>query len=104
MVSRYPTAEAAEAASTEPSRRHLRLTLQQFSLCVDTCGTIFVLLRPYFVRALQDNPDDPTGSPYADAYLALVERSSMLIEVLRNLQALFPLVSTRHWFFWVSRA
>lgn len=77
---------------------------------------MFLLLRPYFVHALYTFPEDPTHSPYADAYLAVIERSSvsqgvleklnltlqMMIAMLRSIHSLFPLLSTRHWQFWVG--
>ncbi|KAL1408563.1 hypothetical protein Q8F55_005376 [Vanrija albida] len=100
MVSRYTTQLAADAATPEPSRKDLKLTFQQHSLTLDYCAAVFLLLRPYFVHALYTFPEDPTHSPYADAYLAVIERSSMMIAMLRSIHSLFPLLSTRHWQFW----
>ncbi len=61
---------------------------------------------------------DPTTSTYGNAYLAVFERSCVcgsvfsnitdqdllqtMVEILRSLHSLFPLTSTRHWFFWVG--
>lgn len=100
MVSRYTTTEAADEATPEPSRRDVRLAFQQHALTLDYCAGVFLLLRPYFVHALYSHPVDPTQSPYGDAYLAVIERSSMMIAMLRSIHGLYPLLSTRHWQFW----
>ncbi|EJT45626.1 hypothetical protein A1Q1_05775 [Trichosporon asahii var. asahii CBS 2479] len=100
MVSRYTTTAAADEATPEPSRRDVRLAFQQHALTLDYCAGVFLLLRPYFVHALYSHPEDPTQSPYGDAYLAVIERSSMMIAMLRSIHGLYPLLSTRHWQFW----
>ena len=97
MVSKYPTLADVEA-NTPPPSRNLRVVFQSHDLIDNACILVLSLFRPYFVHAVQTA--DPSSSPYADAYLAVIERSGMLIANLRSLHSLFPLVSTRHWFFW----
>ena len=93
MVSRYPTPEAADEQSPMPSRTDLRNTFrvsatraymelitQQHALAMNYIGSVFTLLRPYFVQALNTHPEDPTQSPYAKAYLAIIERSSVSLK------------------------
>ncbi|KAJ5113711.1 hypothetical protein N7456_002245 [Penicillium angulare] len=97
MVSRYSTLAEVEA-NTPPPSRNLRLVFQSHDL-IDVASTLILsMFRPYFVHATQES--DPTTSIYGEAYLAVIERSSMLIANLRSLHSTFPLVSTRHWFYW----
>jgi hypothetical protein len=77
MVSKYKTPADADADSLTPSRNDLRLALQQHDLTHNTCSTVLTLLRRFFVEAMQAHPNDPTKSPHGEAYLAVVERSSV---------------------------
>lgn len=98
----------------------LILIHQQHNLALLTSELVFMLLRPYFADALLTHTRDPTRSPYGMAYLAVFERSKvsftmlwlsrllsatdsiqMMVAVLISLHSLFPLISVRHWFFWV---
>ncbi|CAK7222132.1 hypothetical protein SCUCBS95973_004737 [Sporothrix curviconia] len=111
MASRYATQAAAEA-DTPPPTRDLRLVFQSHDLIDCTSSLLLSMFRPYFIRAVKAaaaagpaaDPTAPTSpslaSPYAEAFLAVVERSRMLIANLLSLHALFPRISTRHWFFW----
>lgn len=97
MVSKYPTVPEVEA-NTPPPSKNLRLVFQSHDL-VDIASTLILsMFRPYFVHATQAR--NPSTSVYAEAYLAVIERSSMLIANLISLHSIFPLISTRHWFFW----
>lgn len=115
MASRYAT-QAEVEADTPPPTRDLRLVFQSHDLIDCTSSLLLSMFRPYFIRAVKaaaaDGPAaDPTApssssssslssSPYAESFLAVVERSRMLIANLLSLHALFPRISTRHWFFW----
>ncbi|CAK7199490.1 hypothetical protein SEUCBS139899_002170 [Sporothrix eucalyptigena] len=111
MASRYATQSEAEA-DTPPPTRDLRLVFQSHDLIDCTSSLLLSMFRPYFIRAVKAaaaagpaaDPTAPTSpslaSPYAEAFLAVVERSRMLIANLLSLHALFPRISTRHWFFW----
>ncbi|OCF40130.1 hypothetical protein I317_06081 [Kwoniella heveanensis CBS 569] len=101
MVSVYHNTGDAEDASLPPSRRDVCLTFQQHTLSLGFGETVFSLLLPYFIDAIYNNAADPTVSPYAEAYLAVIERSSMLIVTVQSLYTLFPLIATRHWYFWL---
>jgi len=59
---------------------------------------------------------DPIQSPFGDAYLAVVERSTVsfevvyyhtdiqiIITVVKGIYELYPEISARHWFYWVCR-
>jgi DNA-directed RNA polymerase delta subunit len=81
-------------------RGDLRRTFQQFTLALNVSECILFLQRPYFVKALQEAPQDPTRSTYGRSYLAVVERCNVLIEVVAGLYDLYPTVTARHWFFW----
>ncbi|CAL5868253.1 uncharacterized protein PFLUO_LOCUS2477 [Penicillium psychrofluorescens] len=97
MVSKYSTLAEVET-NTPPSSRKLRLVFQSHDLTDVASTLILSMFRPYFVQAMET--PDPSTSAYAEAYLAVIERSRMLIANLRSLHSIFPLISTRHWFFW----
>ncbi|BEI83841.1 hypothetical protein CcaverHIS002_0404450 [Cutaneotrichosporon cavernicola] len=99
LPSVYADAESAIRDSPAVSGQ-LALTFQQFTLALNVSEAILFLQRPYFVRALQESPQDPTRSTYAKSYLAVVERCNVLIEVVGGLYELYPTVTARHWFFW----
>ena len=97
MVSKYPTTADVETAAP-PLSKDIRVVFQSHDL-VDVASTLIVsMFRPYFVEAAQT--PNPSHSPYAEAYLAVIERSNMLIANVKSLHGAFPLISTRHWFFW----
>jgi hypothetical protein len=72
------------------------------------------LHRPYFVKALREQHEDPTKSPFAQSLFSVIERcnvscgspastdSQVLIVVVATVHSLFPAIAVRHWFFWVS--
>jgi hypothetical protein len=100
LPSVYADAESATRDSPEVARGNLHRTFQQFTLALNVSETILFLQRPYFVKALQEAPQDPTRSAYGKSYLAVVERCNVLIEVVGGLYELYPTVTARHWFFW----
>ncbi|TXT11220.1 hypothetical protein VHUM_01971 [Vanrija humicola] len=100
LPSVYADAESATRDSPEVSQRNLHRTFQQFTLALNVSESILFLQRPYFVKALQEAPQDPTRSIYGKSYLAVVERCNVLIEVVAGLYELYPTVTARHWFFW----
>lgn len=102
LPSVYADAESATRDSPEVDRSNLHRTFQQFTLALNVSESILFLQRPYFVRALQEAPQDPTRSAYAKSYLAVVERCNVLVEVVAGLYEQYPTVTARHWFFWVS--
>lgn len=116
MVSVYKNPGDAERASTQPSRKNIRLAFQQHTLALGSCENVTSILRPYFVAAIQQHSADPAQSAFGEVYLAVIERSSvsplqdadvqltakMIISTLKGLHDLFPLVTARHWYFWVG--
>ncbi|GFZ46004.1 hypothetical protein JCM24511_03738 [Saitozyma sp. JCM 24511] len=79
------------AVTPTPYPRVLEIWRQmdQHILACDYSAAVFLLFRPYFVEALYAHPSDPTQSPYAGAYLAVIERSTMLVAMCRSIHALF---------------
>ncbi|WVQ68695.1 uncharacterized protein L199_006904 [Kwoniella botswanensis] len=100
LPSLYPDASSAEAESPEVNKRDLRRTFEQFSLSMIVSETIVNLYRPYFMRALIECPGDPLRTPYGQAYLSVVERSNVIIQIVCGLYALHPSVTARHWWCW----
>lgn len=76
-TSAYPTHEEAIRASPETKELDMRLTYQQHTLSLNVSEAQFFLLRPFFARALNENPADPSKSKYGEAYLCVAERCSV---------------------------
>ncbi|WVW79040.1 hypothetical protein I302_101003 [Kwoniella bestiolae CBS 10118] len=100
LPSLYSDASSAVAESPEVNKRDLRRTFEQFSLSMIVSETIVNLYRPYFMRALIECPTDPLRTPYGQAYLSVVERSNVIIQIVCGLYALHPSVTARHWWCW----
>nr|XP_018266025.1 uncharacterized protein I303_02403 [Kwoniella dejecticola CBS 10117]OBR88183.1 hypothetical protein I303_02403 [Kwoniella dejecticola CBS 10117] len=100
LPSLYSDAKMAEAESPEVNKRDLRRTFEQFSLSMIVSETIVNLNRPYFMRALIECPIDPLRTMYGQAYLSVVERSNVIIQIVCGLYALHPSVAARHWWCW----
>lgn len=81
MVSVYSSDADVEADSPPPSRSDMTLSLRQHNLTMNICGTVYQLLRPYFVAAIREHPREPTASPHAQAFLAVFERSSVSLRI-----------------------
>ena len=91
---------------------------QQFTLALNITEAILFLQRPYFARALQEEPLDAMKSKYGQSFLAVVERCNVghswrkhfllltmvqvTTQIVCGLVELFPRVAVRHWFYWVS--
>ncbi|KAH7082385.1 fungal-specific transcription factor domain-containing protein [Paraphoma chrysanthemicola] len=100
MPSRYPDMEAACEASPEPSRRSMILSFQQMSLALNISETFINLHRPYYARALYGNVDDSVNMVYGSSFLTVIERCAIIINMVTDIHARFPAVSTRQWHFW----
>ncbi|WVF70366.1 hypothetical protein IAT40_005156 [Kwoniella sp. CBS 6097] len=100
LPSEYPDPEIAREHSPEISRRNLKRTFQQFTLALNISEHVLFLHRPYFVMAMHDQPADPTRSVYGRSYLAVVERCSVIIQIVSALYEAHPAVSSRQWFLW----
>lgn len=100
MPSRYPQAQAAIDASPEPSRRSMKHSFQQMNLTFNISETFINLHRPYYAKALYEDIDDRLKSVYAQSYLAVIERCTILISITTDIHARFPAVSTRQWNLW----
>ncbi|WVQ97545.1 hypothetical protein IAU59_004659 [Kwoniella sp. CBS 9459] len=100
LPSEYPDPEVAKEHSPELNRRNLKRTFQQFTLALNISEHVLFLHRPYFVMAMHDQPMDPTRSVYGRSYLAVVERCSVMIQIVSALYEAHPAVSSRQWFLW----
>ncbi|KAK5094261.1 hypothetical protein LTS08_008681 [Lithohypha guttulata] len=100
MPSRYPRSQAAIDASPEPSRRSMRLSFQQMNLAFNISETFINLHRPYYAKALYEDIDDRLKSVYAQSFLAVIERCTILISITTDIFARFPAVSLRQWNLW----
>lgn len=100
MPSRYSDAQAAIEASPEPSRRSMQLSFQQMNLTFNISETFIDLHRPYYAKALYEDIDDRVKSMYAQSYLAVIERCTILISITTDIHARFPAVSVRQWNLW----
>ncbi|RSH80750.1 hypothetical protein EHS25_007086 [Saitozyma podzolica] len=98
--SMYPSPDLAVIESPDVNKRDLRATFQQYTLALNISENVLFLQRPYYVRALHERPFDPTLSTYGESYLAVVERCSVMIVVVRDLNEFYPNVIARHWFYW----
>jgi hypothetical protein len=77
LPSAYPNPKDAESASPKVNKGQLQLTFQQHSLAVNISEAILFLQRPYFLKALHEDPIDPSRSQHGLAFLAVVERCSV---------------------------
>ncbi|KAL7418056.1 fungal-specific transcription factor domain-containing protein [Mrakia frigida] len=85
-----PDEEDAEARSFHVQKLAIK-TLVNMSL--------MYLHRSWFARALKDHPEEPLTSRWAQSYVAVLEASKTLVDVLSSVVALqLPLV-TRFWLF-----
>lgn len=100
MPSRYSQPQVAIDASPEPSRRSMSLSFQQTNLSFNISETFINLHRPYYAKALYEDIDDRLRSVYAQSYLAVIERCTILISITTDIHARFPAVSTRQWNLW----
>ncbi|WWC67436.1 uncharacterized protein I206_101344 [Kwoniella pini CBS 10737] len=100
LPSEYPDTNFAKEQSPEITRRNLKKTFQQFTLALNISEHVLFLHRPYFVMAMHDQPIDPTRSVYGRSYLAVIERCSVIIQIVSTLYEVHPAVSSRQWFLW----
>ncbi|WVW79032.1 hypothetical protein I302_100995 [Kwoniella bestiolae CBS 10118] len=100
LPSEYPDTNTAIKQSPEITRRNLKKTFQQFTLALNISEHVLFLHRPYFVMAMHDQPQDPTRSVYGRSYLAVIERCSVIIQIVSALYEAHPAVSSRQWFLW----
>ncbi|CED84351.1 Zn(2)-C6 fungal-type DNA-binding domain [Phaffia rhodozyma] len=98
--SAYPDFKEATRCSPELNKSELKLTFQQHTHVLNICEAIMFLLRPYFARALQELPIDPSQNRYGEAYLAVVERCGVIIAIVTSIYSIYPQIAPRHWFFW----
>nr|XP_018266019.1 uncharacterized protein I303_02397 [Kwoniella dejecticola CBS 10117]OBR88177.1 hypothetical protein I303_02397 [Kwoniella dejecticola CBS 10117] len=100
LPSEYPDTNYAKEQSPDVTRRNLKKTFQQFTLALNISEHVLFLHRPYFVMAMHDQPVDPTRSVYGRSYLAVIERCSVIIQIVSTLYDIHSAVSSRQWFLW----
>ncbi|KFZ02024.1 hypothetical protein V500_00474 [Pseudogymnoascus sp. VKM F-4518 (FW-2643)] len=100
MPSRYPQFEKAIDESPEPSRRSITISFQQTNLALNISETIINLHRPYYAKALYDDIDNYARSAYASSFFTVIERCAIIIAIVTDIHARFPVVSARQWNLW----
>ncbi|WWC87416.1 uncharacterized protein L201_002305 [Kwoniella dendrophila CBS 6074] len=100
LPSEYVNQDQVYKLSPELTRKNIKKTFQQFTLALNVSEHVLFLHRPYFVMAMHDKPLDPTISVYGKSYLAVIERCSVIIQIVSTLYEIHPAVSSRQWFLW----
>lgn len=72
-----------------------RLTLR---LMIAQCRLL--LSRPFFARALAENPDDPSFSKHGASFTALYQAAQEIVQVVQRLVVYHPSLVSRWWYFW----
>lgn len=101
LPSLYPSIALAVENSLPLERRQFRQTFEQHQLALLTCETIVNLFRPFFLRAIAENPRYPALTTHGRAFLSVLERSFAIIQIVDSLYATYPKVTARHWWCWV---
>lgn len=76
----------------------LLLPLLLLSNCVSRDAALFYMHRGFFARAIEDNPDDPMGSKYAQSVLAAYNSACSFVGLIKSLYSLQPGLTERMWF------
>ncbi|KAJ9102363.1 hypothetical protein QFC21_002763 [Naganishia friedmannii] len=76
--------------------------LHRFSIRLLIQETIIYLHRAYFVKALQENPTDPSKSDgrFSRSFLSVFEACVELISIVRQSVIYHPALIGRWWFYW----
>jgi hypothetical protein len=77
LPSAYPDPHQALASSPTVKKGRLQLTFQQHTLALNVGEAIMFLQRPYFMKALHEDPVDPARSRYGRSYMTVIERCSV---------------------------
>jgi hypothetical protein len=80
LPSAFPHPQQALASSPPVKKGRLQLTFQQYTLALNVGEVIMFLQRPYFMKALHEDPMDPARSRYGRSYMTVIERCSVSLE------------------------
>jgi hypothetical protein len=80
LPSAFPDPQQALASSPPVKKGRLQLTFQQYTLALNVGEVIMFLQRPYFMKALHEDPMDPARSRYGRSYMTVIERCSVSLE------------------------
>jgi hypothetical protein len=80
LPSAFPDPQQALASSPPVKKGRLQLTFQQHTLALNVGEAIMFLQRPYFMKALHEDPVDPARSRYGRSYMTVIERCSVSLE------------------------
>ncbi|ODN76462.1 hypothetical protein L198_08057 [Cryptococcus wingfieldii CBS 7118] len=61
---------------------------------------IMFVHRSYFARVLRESQAEPLMSPYSFSYVAELESSRIMIDILKSAMAVDPDIAGRYWIFW----
>ncbi|CCM00380.1 uncharacterized protein FIBRA_02410 [Fibroporia radiculosa] len=77
----------------------LELTMQAHCAFSIREITIFYMHRGFFASALQENPEDPLGSRYAQSVLAAYNSACAYVGLTKSLHSRLPALMERMWFY-----
>lgn len=62
--------------------------------------TRLLLNRHWFMRALKENPSDPSENRFSGAFHACYESCTDIVNIIKHLVLYHPSLTARWWFFW----
>lgn len=77
-----------------------QIVIHRLSIRFLVAQTRLLLNRHWFTIALKDAPEDPGQSPFGDAFVAVFESASEIVQTIRQLVRYHPSLIARWWFFW----
>ncbi|CAK9785666.1 hypothetical protein CC85DRAFT_288374 [Cutaneotrichosporon oleaginosum] len=77
-----------------------QIVIHRLSIRFLVAQTRLLLNRHWFTIALKDSPEDPGQSPFGDAFIAVFESASEIVQTIRQLVRYHPSLIARWWFFW----
>ncbi|KIP05474.1 hypothetical protein PHLGIDRAFT_108161 [Phlebiopsis gigantea 11061_1 CR5-6] len=76
----------------------IQLTMQRHIVFAIKEISIFYLHRGFFARAIEDNPEDPLSSKFAQSVLAAYTSACTFVGLVKSLHSQHPQLTERHWF------
>ncbi|KIY70755.1 hypothetical protein CYLTODRAFT_419434 [Cylindrobasidium torrendii FP15055 ss-10] len=82
----------------EPEQPTAELTMQRYISFAIKEITLFYMHRGFFAQALDDSPNDPMGSKYAQSVLAAYTSACSFVGLIESLFRQYPQLTERMWF------
>lgn len=95
-----PTAKAS--ALSKEIDLHPHMVLHRYSIRLLVMETRIYLHRAYFVRALHENPTDPSKSSgrFHKSFISIFESAVELVSIVHEMVVYHPSLVARWWFYW----